>query len=59
MLNLDFLEKGLGIVPQPHFVHDLSYQAVFLLDQKIKTKIENTFFIECLLFKNCNDPFSS
>ena len=24
MLNYDFLEKGLAIVSQPHFVHDFS-----------------------------------
>ena len=24
MLNFDFLEKGLGIVSQPHFVYDFS-----------------------------------
>ena len=30
MLNLDFLEKDLGIVPSPHFVYDFS-RKVFLM----------------------------
>ena len=34
MLNLGFLEKGLGIVSPPHFVNDFSRE-VFLLVHSI------------------------
>ena len=30
MLNLDFLEKGLGIVSQPHFVYGFPKKKMFL-----------------------------
>ena len=30
MLNIDFIEKGLGIVSLPHFVYDLS-RKIFLM----------------------------
>ena len=35
MLNLDFLEKGLGIVFPPHFVYDFSKE-MFLMLYSIK-----------------------
>ena len=38
MLNLDFLEKSLGIVSPPHFVYDLSkicYSCYVLLTDQI------------------------
>ena len=31
MLNLDFLEKGLGIVFPPHFVYDFSKEMFLML----------------------------
>ena len=31
MLNLDFLEKGLGIVFPPHFVYDVSRKMFLML----------------------------
>ena len=31
MLNMDFLEKGAGIVSPPHFVYDFSRKTFFML----------------------------
>ena len=31
MLNLDFSDKGLGIVPPSHFVYDFSIKMFFML----------------------------
>ena len=31
MLKLDFIEKGLGIVSLPHFVHDFSRKMLIVL----------------------------
>ena len=31
MFNLDFIEKGLGIVSAPHFENDLSRKMVLML----------------------------
>ena len=31
MLNFDFLEKGLGVVSPPHFVHDFTRKVFFML----------------------------
>ena len=31
MLNIDFLEKGLGTVSPVHFVHDLLRKMIFML----------------------------
>ena len=31
MLNIDFLEKGAGIVSPPHFVYDFSRKKFFML----------------------------
>ena len=31
MLNIDFLEKGVGIVSPPHFVYDFSRKKFFML----------------------------
>ena len=31
MLKFDFLEKGLGIVPPPHFVYDFPRKMFFML----------------------------
>ena len=33
MLNFDLLEKDLGIVSPPHFVHDISKKYILLADQ--------------------------
>ena len=32
MLNLDFLEKGMGIASLQHFVYDFSREISFMLD---------------------------
>ena len=31
MVNIDFLDKGLGIVPPAHFVYDFSTKMFFML----------------------------
>ena len=40
MLNFDFLEKGLGIVSRPHFVHDFS-RKIFLMLYSTLTKFHS------------------
>ena len=56
MLNYDFLEKGLAIVSQPHFVHDFSrktFSCFYLLTGQISLS-DCLYFLKYGLYVYCN-----